>query len=82
LLGGLVTEHAPRSILPGNRRKSRELAEVVKNVVRLVMVDTEIAVSLRFNELRLRHGRELAEQRDSDRSEAASLLGEALTAFA
>ncbi len=82
LLGGLVTEHAPRSILPGNRRKSRELAEAVKNVVRLVMVDTEIAVSLRFNELRLRHGRELAEQRDSDRSEAASLLGEALTAFA
>jgi len=82
LLGGLVTEHAPRSILPGNRKKSRELAEAVKNVVRLVMVDTEIAVSLRFNELRLRHGRELAEQRDNDRSEAARLLGEALTAFA
>ena len=82
LLGGLVTEHAPRSILPGSRKKSRELAEAVKNIVRLVMVDTEIAVSLRFNELRLRHGRELAEQRDNDRSEAATLLGAALTAFA
>jgi methyl-accepting chemotaxis protein len=82
LVGGLVAEHAPRSILPGNRKKTRELAEAVKNVVRLVMVDTEIAVSLRFNELRLRHGRELAEQRDSDRSEAATLLGTALTAFA
>ncbi|WP_342064964.1 globin-coupled sensor protein [Agrobacterium deltaense] len=82
LVGGLVAEHAPRSILPGNRKKTRELAEAVKNVVRLVMVDTEIAVSLRFNELRLRHGRELAEQRDSDRSEAAKLLGTALTAFA
>lgn len=62
--------------------KSRELADAVKNVVRLVMVDTEIAVSLRFNELRLRHGRELQEQRDNDRSEAANLLGTALTAFA
>ncbi|WP_338081631.1 globin-coupled sensor protein [Agrobacterium leguminum] len=82
LVGGLVAEHAPRSILPGNRKKTRELAEAVKNVVRLVMVDTEIAVSLRFNELRLRHGRELAEQRDNDRSEAAKLLGTALTAFA
>lgn len=82
LLGGLVAEHAPRSILPGSRKKSRELAEAVKNVVRLVMVDTEIAVSLRFNELRLRHGRELQEQRDNDRAEAASLLGAALTAFA
>ena len=82
LVGGLVAEHAPRSILPGNRKKSRELAEAVKNVVRLVMVDTEIAVSLRFNELRLRHGRELAQQRDNDRSEAARLLGTALTAFA
>ncbi len=82
LLGGLVAEHTPRSILPGSRKKSRELADAVKNVVRLVMVDTEIAVSLRFNELRLRHGRELQEQRDNDRSEAANLLGTALTAFA
>ncbi|MDS7596128.1 globin-coupled sensor protein [Agrobacterium tumefaciens] len=82
LLGGLVTEHAPRSIWPGSKKKSRELAEAVKNVVRLVMVDTEIAVSLRFNEMRVRHGRELAEQRQSDRAEAASLLGQALTAFA
>ncbi|WLP54108.1 globin-coupled sensor protein [Agrobacterium fabrum] len=82
LLGGLVAEHTPRSILPGSRKKSRELADAVKNVVRLVMVDTEIAVSLRFNELRLRHGRELQEQRDNDRSEAANLLGTALTSFA
>ncbi len=82
MLGGLMAEHAPRSILPGNRKKSRELAEAVKNVVRLVMVDTEIAVSLRFNELRLRHGRELAEQREQDRAEAAKLLGAALTSFA
>ncbi len=82
MLGGLVTEHAPRSIWPGAKKKSRELADAVKNVVRLVMVDTEIAVSLRFNELRVRHGRELAEQRQNDRSEAAALLGKALTAFA
>jgi methyl-accepting chemotaxis protein len=82
MLGGLIAEHSPRSLLPGNRKRHRELAEAVKAVVRLVMVDTEIAVSLRFNELRLRHTQELAKQREDDQSGATRLLGDALNAFA
>lgn len=82
LLGGLIAENAPRSLLPGSRKRQRELAEAVKAVVRLVMVDTEIAVSLRFNELRIRHNQELARQREDDQAGAKRILGDALNAFA
>ncbi|MBP1879109.1 methyl-accepting chemotaxis protein [Agrobacterium rubi] len=82
LLGGLISDHTPRSLLPGTRKRQRELAEAVKAVVRLVMVDTEIAVSLRFNELRLRHTQDLAKQRQDDQADTKRLLGDALNAFA
>ncbi|WP_234902433.1 methyl-accepting chemotaxis protein [Agrobacterium larrymoorei] len=82
ILGGLITSHTPRSLLPGARKRHQELADAVKAVVRLVMVDTEIAVSLRFNELRIRHNQELARQREDDQSDAVKLLGSALNAFA
>lgn len=68
--------------LPGTRKRQKELADAVKAVVRLVMVDTEIAVSLRFNELRIRHTQELAKQREDDQADAKRLLGDALNAFA
>lgn len=82
LLAGLIAQHPPRSFLPGARKRHQELADAVKSVVRLVMVDTEIAVSLRFNELRIRHNQELARQREDDQAEVAKLFGEALNAFA
>jgi methyl-accepting chemotaxis protein len=82
LIGGLIAQNSPRSLLPGARKRHRDLAEAVKAVVRLVMVDTEIAVSLRFNELRIRHTQELARQREDDQSQVAKILGEALNAFA
>ena len=76
LLAGLLEDMGGRAILPGAKRRARELSELVTSVVRLVMVDVEIAVSLRFNELRIGHQRALAEQRTADRAEAASLLAE------
>ena len=82
LIGGLIAQNSPRSLLPGARKRHRDLAEAVKAVVRLVMVDTEIAVSLRFNELRIRHTQELARQREDDQSQVAKILCEALNAFA
>ncbi|WP_280174234.1 methyl-accepting chemotaxis protein [Agrobacterium rosae] len=82
LLGGLIADHSPRALLPGTRKRQKELADAVKAVVRLVMVDTEIAVSLRFNELRIRHTQELAKQREDDQADAKRLLGDALNAFA
>ncbi|MDQ1185012.1 globin-coupled sensor protein [Agrobacterium larrymoorei] len=82
LLAGLIAQHPPRSLLPGARKRHQELAEAVKSVIRLVMVDTEIAVSLRFNELRIRHTQELARQRESDQAEVVTVFGDALNAFA
>lgn len=76
LLAGLLDEMGGRAILPGAKRRARELSELVTSVVRLVMVDVEIAVSLRFNELRVGHQRALAEQRAADRAEAASFIAD------
>ena len=76
ILAGLIGEMGGRAILPGAKRRARELSELVTAAVRLVMVDVEIAVSLRFNELRIGHQRALAEQRTADRAEAADLIAE------
>ncbi|NLS18118.1 globin-coupled sensor protein [Rhizobium sp. P40RR-XXII] len=76
LLTGLLDDMGGRAILPGAKRRARELSELVTSVVRLVMVDVEIAVSLRFNELRVGHQRALAEQRAADRGEAAAFIAE------
>jgi methyl-accepting chemotaxis protein len=82
MLEGLIKEGVSRSLLPGSRKRNRELSEAVKAVVRLVMVDTEIAVSLRFNELRSRHQQELGRQREDDQTQAVRLFGDAVHAFA
>ncbi|PZU84380.1 MAG: globin-coupled sensor protein [Shinella sp.] len=68
LLGAVMQDLAGRSLLSTGRKKSREIADLVGAIVRLVMVDVEIAVSLRFNELRVKHHKELAAQREKDRA--------------
>ncbi|MGV1790466.1 methyl-accepting chemotaxis protein [Rhizobium sp. A37_96] len=82
LLSGLLDDMGGRPILPGSKRRARELSELVTAVVRLVMVDVEIAVSLRFNELRVSHQRALSEQRAADRAEAAAIIAELATGLA
>ncbi|MFT4184090.1 MAG: globin-coupled sensor protein [Rhizobium sp.] len=78
ILTGIVEEMGGRAILPGAKRRARELNTLVAAIVRLVMVDVEIAVSLRFNELRLNHQRALAEQREADQAEAAGLFADVI----
>lgn len=75
LLQAVMGDLAGRGLLPGNRKRQREIGELVGALVRLVMVDVEIAVSLRFNELRVKHHRDLAAQRDRDRLEVADIFG-------
>lgn len=82
ILSGLIGEMGGRAILPGSKRRARELSELVTAAVRLVMVDVEIAVSLRFNELRTSHQRALAEQRIADRAEAAGLFADVANSLA
>lgn len=82
ILAGIVEEMGSRAILPGAKRRARELRELIAAAVRLVTVDVEIAVSLRFNELRLNHQRALADQRSADHAEAAGLFADVIRSLA
>ncbi|PPJ47829.1 globin-coupled sensor protein [Rhizobium sp. KAs_5_22] len=82
LLQAVMGDLAGRGLLPGNRKRQREIADLVGAIVRLVMVDVEIAVSLRFNELRVKHHRDLAAQRERDRLEVEEIFGPVFRALA
>ncbi|GEO83470.1 putative chemoreceptor McpE [Ciceribacter naphthalenivorans] len=82
LLQAVMGDLSGRGLLPGNRKRQREIADLVGAIVRLVMVDVEIAVSLRFNELRLKHHRDMAAQRDRDRLEVEEIFGPVFRALA
>lgn len=75
LIGCLVEQLLSKSLLTGGRKRDKELADAIQAVIRLVMVDLEIAVSLRINELRLKQQQALASQRDRDHAEANDLFG-------
>jgi methyl-accepting chemotaxis protein len=81
MVSGLLAEQKHGMMLPGTKRKNRELAEAIRAVVRLVMLDTEISVSLRFNEMRIKHAQDLARQREDDRSGITAILGSVLKKF-
>jgi methyl-accepting chemotaxis protein len=78
LLTGIIGDLAGNSVLPAGKRRARESAELVAALVRLVMVDVEIAVSLRFNEMRIQHQRALADQRIADQSEACAVFADVI----
>ena len=64
VVSGLIEEYWPKSLLPGaGSARRQELTDLVAAFLRTAMVDAEIGVSLRFNELRHSHNRALAEQR-------------------
>ncbi|MBO9097247.1 MULTISPECIES: globin-coupled sensor protein [unclassified Rhizobium] len=79
LLAGVIGDLAGGSMLPASKRRARESAELVASLVRLVMVDVEIAVSLRFNEMRIQHQRTLAEQRVTDQAEARAIFADVIS---
>lgn len=81
LLSGIVAD-AGGGFFTASKKKTRELADLANAIVRLVMVDVEIAVSLRFNELRVRHHRELAEMRRKERAGVVEVFGEVFEALA
>lgn len=82
LLKGVLSEEAGRPLLPAARRRAQELIDLVAALVRLVMVDVEIGVSLRFNELRQKHHRALDQQRDVDRGEVVQLFSDVVRSLA
>lgn len=82
LLKGVLAEEAGRPLLPAARRRAQELAELVGALVRLVMVDVEIGVTLRFNEVRQKHHRALHQQQDGDRTEVVELFSDVVRSLA
>lgn len=82
LLTGVVAMGGGKSRLSLGRRDPQDMAELVTGLVRLVMVDVEIAVSLRFNELRQRHHRAMDAQRKADHSEVVDLFSDVVRSLA
>jgi methyl-accepting chemotaxis protein len=73
----------PKSMLSGGKAKQQELTDLVSALIRTVFVDTEIGVSLRFNEQRQTHHRQIAEARsgtEADMLAAFAGVAEALAA--
>ncbi|MDK1377975.1 MULTISPECIES: globin-coupled sensor protein [unclassified Sinorhizobium] len=81
LLTGLVEDAWPSSLLPFGKARKKELCNLVAALVRTAFVDTEIAVSLRFNALRQQHQRQMAEQRRDDETEVSDLFSSFLEAL-
>ncbi|MBB3540256.1 methyl-accepting chemotaxis protein [Rhizobium sp. BK176] len=78
IIGGLAGELAGRSFLPSGRRRAKEISDLMTAVVRLVMVDVEIAVSLRFNALRASQQRALADQRNHDKADITRVFADVI----
>ncbi|MGC3970544.1 MAG: protoglobin family protein [Pirellulales bacterium] len=75
LVSGVLDDLLPAPFLPSGKRRREEARALISALIRLVMVDAEIALSLRFNGERLRHDRELQARREDHDAEALRLLG-------
>lgn len=82
LLLGTIESTENRSVFSSRKKKAAERQELIRAIVKIVMVDVEIAVSLRFNELRIAHQRNLAEQRSADQAEVIRVFGDVIRGLA
>jgi methyl-accepting chemotaxis protein len=82
IISGLASDLAGKPLLPGAKRRAKEISEMMTAIIRLVMVDVEIAVSLRFNALRASQGRVLSEQREKDKADIARIFGDVIDGLA
>jgi methyl-accepting chemotaxis protein len=82
VISGLADRLAGRPFLPGAKRRAHEVSEMMTAIIRLVMVDVEIAVSLRFNALRASHQRALADQRSNTKADVARIFNDVIDGLA
>jgi len=73
-LSGLIDEFWPKSMFGNAAARREKLAELVTSVLRTALVDLEIAVSLRFNELRLSQQQTLAAARAAHTDETRACI--------
>ncbi|EJT02741.1 methyl-accepting chemotaxis sensory transducer [Rhizobium sp. CCGE 510] len=76
VVSGLAEEIAGRPLLPSAKRRTREISDLMTAIIRIVMVDVEIAVSLRFNAQRAAESRALADQRADNEAEIVRVFGD------
>ena len=82
LIAGVLAARWPKTWFGRKHASAQEADALVKSIVRLVMVDLEIAVSLRFNELRLGHKQALKEQREEIETSTVALFADTVEALA
>lgn len=82
LIAGALAAKWPRSWFSRARKIPKDTEALLQAVVRTVMVDIEIAVSLRFNELRLQHQKALKQQREEIENEAGNVFAGVIGALA
>ncbi|MDQ0456587.1 methyl-accepting chemotaxis protein [Rhizobium paknamense] len=82
LVTAVMGDLAGRGFFPSSKKRLQELKGLVAALIRLVMVDVEIAVSLRFNELRVKHHKDVAETRRSEREQVNALFRDAFQSLA
>lgn len=82
LIDCLLEQLVGKSLLPVSKKREKDIADAVRAVIRLVLVDVEIAISLRINEMRQKHQRALIAQREKDQAEANDLIGPLAAALA
>ncbi|WP_027486935.1 methyl-accepting chemotaxis protein [Allorhizobium undicola] len=81
LVSAVMADLAGRGFFPSSKRRLEELQNLVSALIRLVMVDVEIAVSLRFNELRVKHHKDVADTRRKEREQVNELFHDAFQAL-
>ncbi|SIQ56890.1 methyl-accepting chemotaxis protein [Rhizobium sp. RU20A] len=81
LVGELVDKFWPRGVFGAGKARRDELQSILASVLRMAFVDLEIAVSLRFNDLRLGHQRQLNEQHAEDEAATDQLFGDVVRAL-
>jgi methyl-accepting chemotaxis protein len=74
LVAGVVEDLQPKSMFGGTRNR-KALVDLVRAIIRTVMVDLEISISLRFNELRLGHQQALSAAASAHKAETRAILG-------
>lgn len=73
-LSGLIDEFWPRSMFAGAAARRKTLADLVTAVLRAALVDLEISVSLRFNDLRVTQNQTLAALKTSHTDETRRVV--------
>ncbi len=82
LIKGVLSDVRQGGFLSRKRNLPSEISDLIATVVRTVMVDLEIAVSLRFNELRLTHQQDLRDMRETVEGEAHATFSTVVRALA